>query len=81
MNELAPYGCPTRMHVLRLMAPRLDNEDHTKDIDFSHRGIMRRWEAGYAHTMRMIERMPWQGEHDPLAGVILHEQIMETAAV
>jgi NTE family protein len=81
MNELASWGCVTRMHVLRLMAPRLDNEDHTKDVDFSHRGIMRRWEAGYAHTMRMIERAPWQGEHDPLAGVILHEQIMEMAAV
>ncbi|MDR3469875.1 MAG: patatin-like phospholipase family protein [Xanthobacteraceae bacterium] len=81
MNELASWGCVTRMHVLRLMAPRLDNEDHTKDVDFSHRGIMRRWEAGYAHTMRMIERAPWKGEHDPLAGVILHEQIMEMAAV
>ncbi|MGO9356751.1 MAG: patatin-like phospholipase family protein [Xanthobacteraceae bacterium] len=81
INDLAAYGCLTRMHVLRLMAPRLDNEDHTKDIDFSHRGITQRWEAGYAHTMRMIERAPWRGEHDPLAGVILHEQEMDAAAV
>ena len=34
-RELAGYGCPTRMHVVRLLAPRLDNESHTKDIDFS----------------------------------------------
>jgi NTE family protein len=63
------------------MAPRLDHENHTKDVDFSHRGIMQRWEAGYAHTMRMIERAPWRDEHDPLAGVILHEEMMETPYV
>src|SRR5262245_22911573 len=33
VRELASYGCPTRMHVVRLLAPRLDNEDHRKDID------------------------------------------------
>ena len=27
------------MHVVRLLAPRLDNEDHTKDVDFSPSGI------------------------------------------
>lgn len=80
MKELASWGCTTRMHVVQLLAPRFDNEDHTKDVDFSHRGIMRRWEAGYDHTLRILERTPWQGEHDPLAGVILHKQVMETAA-
>ena len=70
--ELAAYGCLTRMHVVRLLAPRLDNEDHTKDIDFSPSGIRKRWEAGYAHTSRAIDRAPWLGEFDPLAGVILH---------
>ena len=34
VRELASYGCPTRMHVVRLLAPRLENEDHTKDVDF-----------------------------------------------
>ena len=73
MRELAGYGCLTRMHVVRLLAPRLDNEDHTKDVDFSPSGIRMRWEAGYADTQRAIERAPWQGEFDPLEGVILHE--------
>ena len=34
---LASYGCLTRMHFVRLLSPRFDNEDHTKDIDFQPR--------------------------------------------
>ncbi|MCK1382691.1 patatin-like phospholipase family protein [Bradyrhizobium sp. 21] len=71
--ELMSYGCATRMHVVRLLAPQLDHETHTKDIDFSPSGIMRRWDAGYAHTRSVLERKPWVGEFDPLAGVVLHE--------
>ena len=73
VRELASYGCVTRMHVVRLLAPRLDNENHTKDVDFSPSGIRMRWEAGYAATMRALEQAAWQGEFDPLEGVILHE--------
>ena len=75
MRELAGYGCQTRMHVVQLLAPQLDREDHTKDIDFSPGGIRKRWEAGYAHTKAVLERKPWVGEFDPLSGVILHEQL------
>jgi Patatin phospholipase len=39
VREMAGYGCLTRMHVVRLLAPRLEGEDHTKDIDFSHRHL------------------------------------------
>jgi hypothetical protein len=35
------------MHVVRLLAPRLDNESHLKDIDFSPSRIRERWRAGY----------------------------------
>jgi NTE family protein len=73
VRELAGWGCLTRMHVVRLLAPRLANEDHTKDVDFSPSGIRQRWEAGYINTQRAIEQAPWQGEFDPLEGVILHE--------
>ena len=79
VKELTGYGCPTRMHVVRLLAPQLDRENHTKDIDFSRSGIMQRWEAGYIHTRAVLERTPWVGEFDPLSGVILHEQV-ETMA-
>lgn len=75
VRELTSYGCPTRMHVVRLLAPQLDRETHTKDIDFSPSGIMRRWDAGYAHTRSVLERKPWSGEFDPLAGVVLHEHM------
>jgi NTE family protein len=75
VRELTSYGCPTRMHVVRLLAPQLDHETHTKDIDFSPSGIARRWDAGYAHTRAVLERSPWEGEFDPLAGVVLHDQV------
>ncbi len=82
VRELTGYGCSTQMHVVRLLAPQLDRETHTKDIDFSPSGIMQRWDAGYAHTKAVLDRAPWVGEFDPLSGVILHEQMemMPTAA-
>jgi NTE family protein len=80
VRELASYGCQTRMHVVRLLAPQLDRENHTKDVDFSQRGIAARWDAGYQHTQSVLERMPWSGEFDPLSGVVLHEPSIEVAA-
>ena len=80
VRELAGYGCATQMHVVRLLAPQLDREGHTKDIDFSPSGIRQRWEAGYAHTRGVLDRAPWVGEFDPLSGVILHEQVVEMPA-
>jgi len=74
VRELASYGCTTRMHVVRLLAPQLDRETHTKDVDFTPGGITKRWDAGYAHTKAVLQRKPWIGEFDPLSGVILHEQ-------
>jgi len=38
-KALAAYGCPTVMHVVRLLAPQLENDNHTKDVDFSPSGI------------------------------------------
>jgi NTE family protein len=73
VRELTAWGCLTRMHVVRLLAPGLNNEDQSKDIDFSPSGIGQRWQAGYANTCAAIERAPWQGEFDALDGVILHE--------
>jgi len=61
------------MHVVRLLAPRLDHEDHTKDVDFTPTGIRKRWAAGSANARRAIELAPWRREFGPLDGVILHE--------
>jgi NTE family protein len=73
VKELAGYSCRTRMHVVRLLAPRLDNESHIKDIDFSPAGIRARWKTGYTDTCRALEAQAWLGQFDPLEGVILHE--------
>jgi NTE family protein len=77
VKELASYGCTTRMHVVQLLAPRLSHDNHTKDIDFSRSGIRHRWEAGFEHTKAMLEQKPWEGEFDPLDGVILHQRTMD----
>ena len=76
-KQLTAYGCPTVMHVVRLLAPQLENENHTKDVDFSPSSIRMRWEAGYTKTMRALEQAPWEDECDPLEGVILHEPTFE----
>ena len=73
VRELVSYGCQTRMHLVRLLSPRLDREDHTKDIDFSRAGIRTRWQAGYAHAQRALATKPWEGEFDPLTGIVIHE--------
>lgn len=73
VRELEAYGCTTRMHVMRLVAPSLAGEDHAKDIDFSSAGIGQRWQAGYADAMAVLAAAPWTHDCDPLEGLILHE--------
>lgn len=72
-RELASWGCSTTMHVVRLLAPSLEGEDFTKDLDFSAAGIRFRREAGRADARRMLERAPWEAPVDPMEGVIEHE--------
>jgi NTE family protein len=72
VKELSSWGCGTTIHVAHLLAPRLENEDHTKDIDFSPGGVKARREAGYADTVSMVERSPWREPTDPIEGVVEH---------
>jgi NTE family protein len=72
VKELMSWGCQSTMHVAHLLAPRVEGEDHTKDIDFTPEGVRARREAGYADTLRMIERAPWRAPTDPIEGVIEH---------
>ncbi len=81
VRALTGYGCVTRMHVLRLLAPMIAGEDHTKDIDFSASGIQRRRRAGYAHGRRALEEKPWEGDFDHLEGFILHEVLATVASM
>jgi NTE family protein len=73
VKEMAGYGCGTFMHVIRLKAPRLDHEDHLRDIDFTSAGIHARWQTGYADTMRVLQRRPWDAPIDPMMGVAVHD--------
>ena len=73
VQDLAEYGCGTLMHLVRLLSPQLDGEDHTKDIDFSRSGIESRWKAGHDHARKVLAEQPWQGAVDTLAGVVIHE--------
>jgi NTE family protein len=79
VEALAAYGCGTLMHVIELDAPRIDGEDHTRDIDFSPQGIRARWQAGYADASRVLARRPWESELDPMIGVAVH-QVQGTGA-
>ncbi len=73
VREMAGYGCLTRMHVVRLLSPPLEGEDHTKDIDFSRKGIRCRWAAGFSDARRVLADAPWEAEVDPIEGFYLHE--------
>jgi len=73
VRELVSYGCRTDMHLVRLLSPRLNGEDHTKDIDFSRAGISTRWRAGYEQARRALAQKPWEGALDPLQGIAIHE--------
>jgi NTE family protein len=80
VQDLVEYGCLTQMHVVHLLAPPHENDNHTKDVDFTPSGIRRRWEAGYEDMRQALERKPWEGEFDALEGVVLHEQVSELLA-
>lgn len=73
MKDLVAYGCRTKMHVVRLLAPRLKNEDHTKDVDFSAVNIEKRWQAGLADMRATLAAQPWRLPSDPLEGFVLHD--------
>jgi len=73
VRELNGWGCGTTMHIVRLLAPGVEGEDHTKDIDFTPAGIRARWQAGYADTMRVLADAPWTRPVDPVEGVVIHQ--------
>ncbi len=76
IHDLTAHGCGTTMHVVRLLAPELDGDDHTKDIDFTASGITARCEAGYVDARRMLGRAPWrQPIADPMEGVLIHQDM------
>jgi NTE family protein len=72
VKRMLDYGCATVMHLLPLHAPRLEGEDHTKDIDFTAAGIDTRRKAGYADARRVLEEQPWANCADTKDGIVIH---------
>jgi NTE family protein len=75
VQELAAWGCRTTMHVVRLLAPRLAAEDHTKDIDFTPAGIRARREAGLIDAREVIAQAPWKRPVPEHEGVMVHDHL------
>jgi NTE family protein len=74
VRELLGWGCGTVMHIVPLRAPALAGEDHTKDIDFTPRGISARWQAGYRYAQAAIAQQPWRTPIDTQTGIVVHEE-------
>jgi NTE family protein len=72
VQELAAWGCHTTMRLIKLAAPRLEGDDHLKDIDFTPAGIAARHRAGYEDAMRAIAARPWEAEMDPIEGMTVY---------
>lgn len=77
LREMAGYGCGTVMHLMRLVAPRLPDEDHTKDLDFNIPRIRARWQAGLNDGRRTLARQAWLAPVGPMHGLVVHD--LETA--
>jgi NTE family protein len=71
--EMAGYGCGTVMHLMRLVAPRLPDEDQTKDMDFRTARIQARWQAGIADAQRTVARRAWLDPIDATQGLVVHD--------
>ncbi len=82
VRELAGWGCKTTMHIVRLLAPRLAAEDHTKDIDFTAAGIRARRAAGLIDAREVIAQAPWRHEAGEMhEGVHVHDHLSSCSTV
>lgn len=73
VREMAAHGCGTVMHLVRLVAPRLPDEDHTKDMDFHPARIRQRWQAGLGDARRALARRAWLEPVGPMDGLVVHD--------
>lgn len=73
IEEMAGYGCGTVMHLMRLVAPRLPDEDHSKDMDFHPSRIQARWHAGIADAQRTLAERAWLEPVDAMQGLVVHD--------
>lgn len=73
IRQMIGYGCGTVMHMVRLVAPRLPDEDHTAAFDFDAGRIRARWAAGRTDARKAIERGAWLRPTDLMDGLVVHD--------
>ena len=73
LRDMAGYGCGTVMHLMRLVAPRLHDEDHTKDVDFNASRIRMRWQAGLNDARQTLAQQAWLAPVGPMDGLVVHD--------
>lgn len=74
IRELDEWGCSTVMHIVQLNAAPLPGQDQTGDIDFTSKGVERRYQAGYSDAIHAIDTKPWEtAVSNPLEGIYVHE--------
>lgn len=71
--DLFNLGCGSVFHVIQLEVPRLEGEDHSKDIEFDADRVGLRWAAGLADTRRALRDKPWRVEVAPTQGIVVHD--------
>lgn len=74
LRDLACLGCGSVFHLVYLQAPRLQGEDHNKDIEFEAGRVAERWAAGLADTRRALQERPWSKEKVARSeGIVIHD--------
>jgi NTE family protein len=74
VKALAQYGCGTTIHILQMTAPRMNDGDLMKEMDFSKKGIEERWLAGLAQARQVLARRAWEIDVSPTVGVVVHDE-------
>jgi NTE family protein len=74
VKALAQYGCGTTIHILQMTAPRMNDGDLMKEMDFSKKGIEERWLAGLAQARQVLARRAWEMDVSPTVGVVVHDE-------
>jgi NTE family protein len=80
VQQLAAWGCNTTMRLIKLAAPRLEGDDHLKDIDFTPGGIAARRRSGYEDAINAIAARPWEEEMEPIEGMTVFSPDRAVAA-
>jgi NTE family protein len=77
VKEMAGYGCGTTIHVLQMNAPRMNDGNLMKEMDFTTAGIDTRWAAGLSHARQTLAQKSWEIGIDPGIGVVIHDEYVE----